>query len=405
MDNASSRLPPPSTLPSFAQSLCPTFATHFLLPSLYILLFLTALPGNALSLWVFWLFSATKSTNHVYMSHLSVSNLLLSLTTPFLAAYFASGSAWPRAGVLCLFVVHGITPMLYINIYISLMIMTWVALSRFATLIQHTHASRPSSFTILLPHSFFTSVTKASFATKVCATVWVVTVGSILPVTVFYSVNEATSGNVGKNGESQEGGGTEDEQVCYNEAVEIGGNGSKAGQLPAIVLFYLCFLMVLLSYMIVLKHIRRSRSSTTITASWRLLGRVQRNIVVIQVILTVCLLPYHIFKPIFNVMSSDHQLTSPGESLSAPGVNTTNQCHPLSQLVELKNSLVLLAALRSSTDPVMYFLLDKTFRKHIVSLLTCPPHSSAMAEYDQRTGALRVTTETPTGGQSHERDL
>lgn len=283
MGNASSPLPTPSTPPSFAQPLCPTFATDYLLPSLYVLLFLTALPGNALSLWIFRLCSSNKTTNHVYMSHLSVSNLLLSLTAPFIAAYFARGSAWPRDGGLCLFVLHGITPVLYINIYISFMIMTWVALSRFAALIQHTHASRPSSCTTLLPHFFFTRLTRASFATKVCATLWVVTVGSTLPLTVYYSVSETVSGKVGKNGESQDGGGTEDEQMCYNKAVEIGGNLSKVGQIPAIVVFYLCFLMVLLSYMTVLKHIRRSRSSTTISASRHMLGRVQRNIVVIQV--------------------------------------------------------------------------------------------------------------------------
>lgn len=102
-------------------------------------------------------------------------------------------------------------------------------------------------------------------------------------MTVYYSVSEAVSGNAGKNGDSEKGGGAEEEQVCYNQAVEIGGTVSRAGQVPAIILFFVCFLLVLLSYITVLRHIGRSQRSTTITASRSLLGRVRRNIVVIQV--------------------------------------------------------------------------------------------------------------------------
>ncbi|KAF7658508.1 hypothetical protein LDENG_00011380 [Lucifuga dentata] len=128
------------------------------------------------------------SATHMYLSHLSISNLLLALTTPFFAAYFAWGSVWSRGGILCQLVMLGITPVVYTNIYISVMIMTWVALCRFAALIQHTHASRPSTCTMLLPHAFFTRLTMASFATRVYGMVWVVAVGSIVPVTVYYSV-------------------------------------------------------------------------------------------------------------------------------------------------------------------------------------------------------------------------
>ncbi|KAF3843676.1 hypothetical protein F7725_002525 [Dissostichus mawsoni] len=91
---------------------------------------------NILSLWVFLRCISTISPTHVYLSHLSISNLILSLTTPFLAAYYAWGSDWTLSSVLCQLVLHGITPVLHINIYISIMILTWVALSRFASLIQ-----------------------------------------------------------------------------------------------------------------------------------------------------------------------------------------------------------------------------------------------------------------------------
>ncbi|XP_038577335.1 probable G-protein coupled receptor 82 [Micropterus salmoides] len=354
MENTPYTFPPDNTSCSDL-SLCPSAATLFFLPSVYTVLFLTSLPGNALSLWVFLRRISSMSPIHIYLSHLSTSNLMLSLTTPFLAAYYAWGSDWTMSSTLCQLVLHGITPVLHINIYISLMILTWVAFSRFAALIRHTHASRPSACTTLLPHSFFTSLTRTSFANRVCFTVWVVAVGGIVPVTVYYSVNEA-----GRGGDAEIGGCVE---VCYNPAVEIGGGLSAAFAVPVITIFFVFYLLVLLAYMTVLRHIRRSRRNTKVTTSQGLLGRVLRNIVVIQVVFSVCLLPYHIFKPIFISLANDQrQLTfSPG----------TNNCHPLSTFVELKNSFLLLAAVRGSTDPLMFFLLDKTFRHQTRRLLRC----------------------------------
>lgn len=261
LDNTSS---PPSY-----PSLCPSAITLYFLPSVYALIFLTALLGNALSLWVFFGCITTTSPIHVYLSHLSISNMLLSLTTPFLAAYYAQGSTWMLTDFPCQLVVHTITPVVHINIYTSLMILTSVALSRFACLIQHTHASRPSIYTTLLPQGFFACLTKTASARIVCATTWVMAAGGVVPVTVYYSVKEAVV--------------TGHEEVCYNPEVELGGSLSGTLVWIVIAIFYVLYLLVLLSYLIVLKHIRRSRRNTNITASQNLLGRVLRNIVIIQV--------------------------------------------------------------------------------------------------------------------------
>ncbi|XP_068589779.1 probable G-protein coupled receptor 82 [Cebidichthys violaceus] len=354
-------------------SLCPTAATLFFLPSAYTLLFFTALPGNVLSLWVFLRRISTVSPVHVYLSHLSISNLMLALTTPFLAAYFARGLDWTQSGFLCQLVLHGITPVFYVNVNISMIILTWVALSRFAALIQHTHASRPSG--CLLRQE------------GVCRRV---------------------AGGGGEHGAGDglllcersherdaavKDGGVE---VCYNPAVEIGGSLSAMLAVPVITLFFVFYLLVLLSYMTVLRHIRRSRRSTRVKTSQSLLGRVLRNIVVIQVVLSVCLLPYHIFKPIFISLVIDQR-----QLMYSPG----NHCHPLSIFVELKNCLLLLAALRSATDPLMYYLLDKTFRHKTLRLLRCHqnsprgrPTSSVTGSDNQRAGHLEDGTVDLTQG-------
>lgn len=270
LDNTSS--PPSHPL------LCPSATTLYFLPSVYALLFLTSLLGNALSLRLFFGCISTASPIHIYLSHLSISNMLLSLTVPFLVAYYAQGTAWMLTDFLCQLVLHAITPVFHINIYIGLMILTSVALSRFASLTQHTHASRPSVCTVLLPQGFFACLTRAASARIVYATTWVVVAGGIVPVTVYYSVKEAVA--------------TGYEDVCYNPEVELGGSVSATFTWAVIAIFYVFYLLVLLCYLIVLKHIRRSRRNTNITASQNLLGRVLRNIVIIQ----VAIFYYHFIK-------------------------------------------------------------------------------------------------------------
>ncbi|KAM6934097.1 putative G-protein coupled receptor 82 [Xenentodon cancila] len=356
------KISPPGNV---SYSLCPTAATLYLLPTVYAFLFLTALPGNALSLWVFLRCIPTISPIHIYLSHLSVSNLLLSLITPFLAAYYAWGSVWAPRDILCQMVLHGITPVIHTNVYISVLILTWVALSRFAALIRNTHAPRPSACATLLPHGFFMCLTRVSFANTVCAIMWLVSVGGVVPVTVYYSVNEAT--RTGDDGDGHTGGCVE---VCYSPTVELGGRQSAMMTVAVITIFFVFYALVLLSYVSVLRHIRRSRRNTNVSTSQSLLKRVFRNIVVIKVVLSVCLLPYHIFKPIFITLAHDEPqlLYTPGPDLCS--------CHPLSFLVEMKNCLFLLATLRGSTDPVMYFLLDGTFRNQTLKLLSCTKENS-----------------------------
>ncbi|KAJ8004680.1 hypothetical protein DPEC_G00138830 [Dallia pectoralis] len=353
--------------------LCPSGATRFVLPCLYALIFLTGLPGNALSLWVFFRRIPNRTSTHVYLSHLGLSNLLLCLTAPFQAVYYLQGAVWSAHSALCQAVIHGVTPVQQINIYVGVFILTWVALSRFATLIQQTHASRPSLFATLLPDAFFSALRRPMFARAVCTGVWVAVAGAIVPVTVYYSVMESKRHAGGERG----GGDTGEEErggVCYNYAVEAGGSLSRGSSVAAIVVFFVCFLLVIALYVSVARHVRRSRQSAAVNSSQQLLGKVFRNIVVIQVVLTVCLLPHHIFKSIFIAIVENQEQADPVITAREP-------CHSLSAAVEVKNFLLCLASLRSSADPVMYFLLDKTFHKNISSMFrSCPEKTSSQSD-------------------------
>ncbi|XP_067301167.1 probable G-protein coupled receptor 82 [Pseudorasbora parva] len=352
--------------------LCQTSTTSVVLPIVYSIMSFTGLPGNAISLWVFKSKIAIKTSTHIYLINLGISNLLLCLTMPFQAAYYSLGTTWDQHNTMCQMAINGLTPVIHINICLGVMILSWVALSRFASLIQHSHADRPSRWLKVLPGAFFCRKRQAKLAYTLCLITWAIVAIAVSSFVVLYSIREA--GIV----EYRDG-----DEVCYSVAVEVGGKGSHVFTLVSVSLFFIFFLLVLSAYMAVIRHIWRSKRSAIISDRQRVYARVFRNIVVIKVVLVVCLLPYHIYKAIFIHIVNEHIWPEPA---------TTDDCHPLSMHVEVKSILLCLASLRCSTDPIMYFLLDKTFRNHALSLLRLRANANDSQSSKSNVGQLSQGT-------------
>ncbi|XP_026861043.1 probable G-protein coupled receptor 82 [Electrophorus electricus] len=344
-----------ANLSNISSCLCQTTTTHLGLPVLYATVFLSGLPGNALSLWIFVAKIPAKTATHIYLINLGISNLMLCLTMPFLGAYYAMGASWPAPSSMCQLAINGLTPVLHTNIGVGMMSLTWLALSRFATLIQLKHGRRPSRCIKVLPDVILSRLRQTPFALGVCLGTWAIVAMAIIPSVAIYSMKEMNRVEDGS------------EEVCYSVAVEVGGSGSQAFALAGIVMFFLCLLLVLSAYTAVIRHFYRSRNSTSISDRQKVYSRVFRNIVVIQVVLLVCLLPHHVYKAIFIKMAWT----------PSPFAEDVLMCHPMSMPVEVKNVFLCLATLRCSTDPIMYFLLDKTFKKHTLRLFRVAPSTQS----------------------------
>ncbi|XP_066497186.1 probable G-protein coupled receptor 82 [Hoplias malabaricus] len=330
--------------------LCQTFTTHLFLPILYVAIFLTGIFGNILSLWIFGAKISGKSPTHIYLINLGISNMMLCLSMPFIAFYYALGTTWLARSFVCQLAINVLTPVLHTNIGVSMIILTWLAMSRFATLIQHGTGPRPNRCIKFLPGVFFSKLRNATFALGVCLGTWAFVATGIIPSVVIYSLKETEKVSA-------------DEEACYSLVVEVGESGSQAFAIVGIIVFFLCLLVVLSAYVAVIRHFYRSRNNSAISDKHRVYSRVFRNIVVIQIVLVVCLLPYHIYKAVFIHLAKVNAM--PGEHPS--------ECHPMSIYVEIKNVLVCLASLRCSTDPIMYYLLDHTFRKYTKRLFRGSP--------------------------------
>ncbi|NWH95402.1 GPR82 protein, partial [Aegithalos caudatus] len=314
----------------------PSPATTVALPIIYSCLLPAGILGNALAAWIFSRRAPSRRTQYIYLANLVAANLLVCSTMPFLAAYFAGGHRWPYGSLACRVAHHLGALVMHVSMYVTIAILCSIALSQYATLNHSAAAQRspalPGNFQGRLLQKF----RRPKFAKYFCVVIWLIVL-CVTATAVTYSVQEGVSGEF---------------PTCYNIRVEAGERPAMIATSLATVCFFLSFMTVLWSYYSLTRYLSRIQKNTCIGEKHLIYRTVKRNILVIQIILTVCFLPYHIFRPIFYVLLTD------------------DDCPRLNNLVEIKNFLTCLAAAKSSLDPVITLLLDRTFKKNLYGLFT-----------------------------------
>ncbi|KFZ52277.1 putative G-protein coupled receptor 82, partial [Podiceps cristatus] len=314
----------------------PSLATTVALPVIYSFLCPAGSFGNILAAWIFSRQASTKRTQYIYLANLVTANLLVCSTMPFLAAYFAGGHQWTYNSVACRIANHVGTLIMHVSMYVTIVILCSIALSQYATLKKTSDAQYSQAVNKHFYRCLLEKFRQPKFAKYFCIFVWL-TVLCITITAITYNIQARA---------------TEEFQKCYNIRVEVGEFTVMVAASIATAWFFASFMTVLLSYYHLTRHLKKIQKNTCIGEKHLIYSTVKRNILVIQMILTVCFLPYHIFRPIFYVLL------------------TNNDCPRLNDLVEIKNFLTCLAAAKSSLDPVIILLLDKTFKKSLYGLFT-----------------------------------
>ncbi|NXO37930.1 GPR82 protein, partial [Locustella ochotensis] len=314
----------------------PSPATTVVLPIVYSCLFPAGIFGNALAAWTFSRKAPTRRTQYIYLANLVTANLLVCGTMPFLAAYFADGHRWPYGSPACRLAHHLGALVMQVSMYVTITILCSIALSQYATLKNNGGAQHSPALLGNFPGRLLQEFRRPKFAKYLCVVIWLIVL-CITATAIAYNVQHSVSGEF---------------PTCYNIRVEVGERPAMIAGSLATVCFFLSFMTVLWSYYSLTRHLSRIQKNTCIGEKHLIYGTVKRNVLVIQIILTVCFLPYHIFRPIFYVLLTD------------------TDCPRLNYLVEIKNFLTCLAAAKSSLDPVIILLLDKTFKKSLYGLFT-----------------------------------
>ncbi|KAM4907358.1 C-C chemokine receptor type 8-like isoform 1-T2 [Sylvia borin] len=112
----------PESIPAFAPTLFPV---------LYSLLFVTGLMGNALVLWILTVFMKIKTMTDVYLLNLTVSDLLLVFSLPFLVQYSVE-SQWTFGNALCKIV----SSVYFIGFYSNVFFITIMSVDRYLAIVH-----------------------------------------------------------------------------------------------------------------------------------------------------------------------------------------------------------------------------------------------------------------------------
>lgn len=321
----------------------PSLATTAALPAIYSFLFPAGITGNVLAARILSKQAPTKRTQYVYLSNLVTANLLVCSTMPLLATYFARGYQWTYSSVVCRIASNFGTLIMHVSMYVTVIILCLIALSQYATLKKNSDANYSQAANENFHRCVLKKFRQPEFAKYLCIVIWL----TVLCITVAAIIHN----NVQANAEGEF-------HRCYSITIEAGKFTSMLAASLATVCFFASFTTVLLSYYCLNRHLSKIQKRTCIGEKHLIYGTVKRNILVIQMILTVCFLPYHVFRPVFFVLLQG------------------DDCTKLNYLVEIKNFLTCLAAAKSVLDPVIYLLLDKTFKRSLYGLFkkSIPEH-------------------------------
>ncbi|XP_069802038.1 probable G-protein coupled receptor 82 [Dendropsophus ebraccatus] len=305
--------------------------TSTALPVVYALMFLPSIFGNIMSLVIFKRLSRKTST-HIYLINLAVSNMVVSTGMPFQMVYYSQAKRWAYNSVLCSIVYQAASILTHCSMCVSITIFCWIAVSRYATIIKHTARMQVTAYEKIIFGQILKTFQKPRFAFYLCIGVWFCL---LCPNIAFFLVNQDMA----------------PDKHCFDKEVEVVTWGHKITSVVESTFFFTFFTIVLLFYYFLVKHIQQIQANSCIAEKHLVYSKVKNNLVTIVALLLLCFTPYHISK--FLLVGFDY----------------SHGCQKLSLLIELKNCCLSLAEFRSCTDPIVYLVLDDTFKKKF--LLFC----------------------------------
>ncbi|XP_067086092.1 uracil nucleotide/cysteinyl leukotriene receptor [Osmerus mordax] len=302
----------------------------------YILVFLLALSGNSLALWVFSRQRATSSPANVFLLHLAVADLSYVIVLPLRATYHLAGGHWPFGEVPCRLAGF----LFYVNMYASLFFLACVAGDRYLAVV---HAVRSLK------------MRRARTAHIISFSLWVLVTVSMAPLLVTRQTVEVAGVT-----------------VCLQLYRE---KASRRALVSLAVAFTPPFLATLSCYLMLVHSLRRGSRLEPALRS-----RALRTIGLVMLIYVVCFLPYHASRATF-ILGYAH----PDVSCSARrGLALANR---------LTSSLT---CLNGALDPLVYLFGAEKFRGTLTRLLC----REAAAASGATSGDLKGTHESSLSAKS-----
>ncbi|MCI4378404.1 hypothetical protein PGIGA_G00215550 [Pangasianodon gigas] len=279
----------------------------------YSLFFLLGLAGNLVALWVFLQLHAKKNSVRIFLINLALADLVLMICLPFRVAYHANHDSWSLHPVLCRVVGN----VFYMNMYISIVLLGLISIDRYVKLQKASSRQR------------FLSSKQSILA---CCLLWVIATVCIIPLITL--------------------GGDHRSNMCFQYKHLHKDKWKAYVNVAVVVVFWVVYGTLVTSYGKIamgLLQVSKEKPDFPNAAKY---SRTARKSFFVLFLFTLCFVPYHLVR-IFYIYS---QITD----VSCQWIQLVDKINELS---------LLLSALNSCLDPIMYFVLCSSVRKTVLQVL------------------------------------
>ncbi|XP_064827932.1 G protein-coupled receptor 34 like [Oncorhynchus masou masou] len=280
------------------------------LPILYSIICFFGLVSNIMTIFVFFLRKHSDSSMAVYMNHLAMADFLLVMCLPLRVYYHNSPGPFYLCKVLGIF--------FYVNMYASILFLSLISLDRYLKIIKPVWVLR---------------IHKVRWSHRASFSVWA---GLVLAMSLFSLRKDK-------------------ERPCDRICFHFHHKGLLGGManLTVVAFFYAIFLLFISFYARITTKLRNMSLGNRDPKAQQRKRRVILKTFVVPVIFTLCFLPYHLVRVPYVLAQMD--------VIQALGSK---------QILHILNELtLLLSALNSCLDPIIYYLMSCTYRRTILFAL------------------------------------
>ncbi|XP_071373038.1 uracil nucleotide/cysteinyl leukotriene receptor [Centroberyx affinis] len=270
----------------------------------YILVFVIAVPGNALALWAFCRQGSPTSPSQVFLRHLAIADISYILILPMRMVYHLSDSYWPFGRILCQLVGF----LFYLNMYCSLYLMSFISLDRLLAVVLSVKSR---------------SVRKTTYARVAVGLLWVTVIVSMSPVLL--SKKHVTNNSTG---------------TCSQLYLET---TSPTALVSTLVAFVIPLITIVVSYILILLKLRTVKQKEERPVK----DKAIRMIILIMINFLFAFVPYHVSRVIYIERYSHSHMIA------------------LARANRITSALTCVSGV---LDPIMYFFLTSAYRNILLQV-------------------------------------
>ncbi|XP_060754103.1 G-protein coupled receptor 171 [Neoarius graeffei] len=297
----------------------------------YIIIFLIGMAGSLVALWAFIYSRNTKKCMNVYLINLLTSDFLLTLALPVkIAKDFGVQSQR-----LTIFHCQVSAPLIYINMYASIIFLAFVSVQRYFQITQSSKLFR---------------LQEVGFALVMSAVVWLLVLFINVP-NMAIPIKDKISNNT--------------LITCKDIKQEVAKHWHTLSVFLGMAIFINASVAVLMSNGLVLKQLWGKRGGDPEEQASA--HHATLNIAMVTVAYVVCFVPYHAVRMPYTFTQNE----------------IITDCGIQKHLFLAKESTLLLAVLNLCFDPVLYFFFCPSFRHQITQVFTKRRNLERNLESDQ----------------------